>query len=128
MNTKNIWSSFVALTAAAFMVGCGSGEDEITIEPIDTGTVEAMAPTQAKKKKKSYSLVGKIDAALDRGDYQSATDSVLKGNSEDPAEARENMLRVQDAIADGMAIGDPAAIKAWNTMNQVRLMRQSGGR
>jgi hypothetical protein len=128
MNTKNIWSSFVALTAAAFMVGCGSGEDEITIEPIDTGTVEAMAPTQAKKKKKSYSLVGKIDAALDRGDYQSATDSVLKGNSEDPAEARENMLRVQDAIADGMASGDPAAIKAWNTMNQVRLMRQSGGR
>ena len=73
-------------------------------------------------------MVGKIDAALDRGDYQSATDTVLKGNSDDPAEARENMLRVQDAIADGMASGDPAAIKAWNTMNQVRLMRQSGGR
>ena len=109
------------------MIGCGGGEDEITVQPIDTSTVEAStAPTQAKKKKKSYSLVGKIDAALDKGDYMSATDAVLQGNSDDPAKARDNMLRVQDAIADGMASGDPAAIKAWNTMNKVRLMRQGG--
>ena len=73
-------------------------------------------------------MVGKIDAALDKGDYVSATDAVLSGNSEDPVEARANMLRVQDAIADGMANGDPAAMKAWETMNRVRLMRQQGGR
>lgn len=128
MNTKNNWNTLITLTAAIFIVGCGGGDDEIVVKPIDTGKVEAVGPTQEKKKKKSYSLVGKIDAALDRGDYGSATDAVLKGNSEDPAEARANMLRVQDAIADGMASGDPAAIKAWNTMNQVRLMRQNGGR
>ncbi len=127
MTTKNKWNSLLSLTCASVMIGCGGGEDEITVKPIDTSTVEAStAPTQAKKKRKSYSLVGKIDAALDKGDYMSATDAVLQGNSDDPSEARENMLRVQDAIADGMASGDPAAIKAWNTMNKVRLMRQGG--
>ena len=129
MKISRQWSSALALTASAFMVACGGGQEEIVVQPIDTSTVEATAPTQQKKKKRtSYSLVGKIDAALDKGDYMSATDAVLSGNSEDPVEARENMLRVQDAIADGMANGDPAAMKAWETMNKVRLMRQGGGR
>ena len=60
---------------------------------------------------------------MDAGNSSAAVDIVLKTRM-DPADQRVAYSMVTDEITDAMARGDAKAAKAYQTMNQVRLMRQ----
>ena len=69
------------------------------------------------------SAIAKVEDALDAGNYTGAVDIVLKTRM-DPADQRMAYGMVTDEITDAMSRGDANAMKAYQTMNQVRLMRQ----
>jgi len=73
------------------------------------------------------SALAKVEAALDAGNYTAAVDIVLKTQM-DPADQRVAYGMVTDEVTNAMASGDANATKAYQTMNQVRLMRQRSGR
>ena len=68
-----------------------------------------------------------MESALDAGNYTAAVDIVLKTQM-DPADQRVAYGMVTDEVTNAMASGDANATKAYQTMNQVRLMRQRSGR
>ncbi len=140
---KRSMSMFLAVAIAAIMVGCG-GDDSASNDPapINTDVSVGEAETQARKTsaKRStgggsgagsnpavQSAIAKVEAALDAGNYTSAVDIVLKTKM-DPADQRVAYGMVTKEVTQAMAQGDQNAAKAYQTMNQVRLMRQQSGR
>jgi hypothetical protein len=125
--------------AAGLLVGCGGGDSaevvpEETVD-VSVGQAEVKGKTSSGKRSVStggggsgsnaavQSALSKVEDALDAGNYSAAVDIVLKTRM-DPADQRVAFGMVTDEITDAMARGDANAAKAYQTMNQVRLMRQ----
>ena len=121
------------------LVGCGGGDSaevvpEETVD-VSVGQAEVKGKTSSGKRSVStggggsgsnaavQSALSKVEDALDAGNYSAAVDIVLKTRM-DPADQRVAYGMVTDEITDAMARGDANAAKAYQTMNQVRLMRQ----
>ena len=125
--------------AAGLLIGCGGGDSaevvpEETVD-VSVGQAEVKGKTSSGKRSVStggggsgsnaavQSALSKVEDALDAGNYSAAVDIVLKTRM-DPADQRVAYSMVTDEITDAMARGDANAAKAYQTMNQVRLMRQ----
>ena len=125
--------------AAGLLIGCGGGDSaevvpEETVD-VSVGQAEVKGKTSSGKRSVStggggsgsnaavQSALSKVEDALDAGNYSAAVDIVLKTRM-DPADQRVAFGMVTDEITDAMARGDANAAKAYQTMNQVRLMRQ----
>ncbi|HBF02806.1 MAG TPA: hypothetical protein DDW77_06555 [Verrucomicrobiales bacterium] len=125
--------------AAGLLIGCGGGDSaevvpEETVD-VSVGQAEVKGKTSSGKRSVStggggsgsnaavQSALSKVEDALDAGNYSAAVDIVLKTRM-DPADQRVAYGMVTDEITDAMARGDANAAKAYQTMNQVRLMRQ----
>ena len=137
---KYSWLYCLSLSlAAGLLVGCGGGDSaevvpEETVD-VSVGQAEVKGKTSSGKRSVStggggsgsnaavQSALSKVEDALDAGDYSAAVDIVLKTRM-DPADQRVAYGMVTDEITDAMARGDANAAKAYQTMNQVRLMRQ----
>ena len=125
--------------AAGLLIGCGGGDsaEAVPEETVDVsvGQAEVKGKTSSGKRTVStggggsgsnaavQSALSKVEDALDAGNYSAAVDIVLKTRM-DPADQRVAYSMVTDEITDAMARGDAKAAKAYQTMNQVRLMRQ----
>ena len=127
------------LAALLLLVGCG-GNDSAEMAPAETVEVsvgEAKVKGKTSSGKRSVrsggggsgssaavqSAIAKVEDALDAGNYTAAVDIVLKTRM-DPADQRVAYGMVTDEITDAMSRGDSNAMKAYQKMNQVRLMRQ----
>ena len=127
------------LAALLLLVGCG-GNDSAEMAPAETvdvsvGEAKVKGKTSSGKRSVStggggsgssaavQSAIAKVEDALDAGNYTAAVDIVLKTRM-DPADQRVAYGMVTDEITDAMSRGDSNAMKAYQTMNQVRLMRQ----
>jgi len=125
------------LVSALWMTGCG-GDEEVAAPVSDVDVSVGEAETQAKKTSARrtssggggtgtsaavQSALDKVENALDAGNYTQAVDIVLKTKM-DPADQNVAYCMVTDEITEAMARGDQNAVKAYNTMNQVRLMRR----
>lgn len=137
---KYSWLYCLSLSlAAGLLVGCGGGDSaevvpEETVD-VSVGQAEVKGKTSSGKRSVStggggsgsnaavQSALSKVEDALDAGNYSAAVDIVLKTRM-DPADQRVAYGMVTDEITDAMARGDANAAKAYQTMNQVRLMRQ----
>jgi hypothetical protein len=137
---KCSWAYCMSLSlAAGLLVGCGGGDSaevvpEETVD-VSVGQAEVKGKTSSGKRSVStggggsgsnaavQSALSKVEDALDAGNYSAAVDIVLKTRM-DPADQRVAFGMVTDEITDAMARGDANAAKAYQTMNQVRLMRQ----
>jgi hypothetical protein len=137
---KYSWLYCLSLSlAAGLLVGCGGGDSaevvpEETVD-VSVGQAEVKGKTSSGKRSVStggggsgsnaavQSALSKVEDALDAGNYSAAVDIVLKTRM-DPADQRVAFGMVTDEITDAMARGDANAAKAYQTMNQVRLMRQ----
>ena len=137
-------SLFALIALSILLVACG-GEDSATQElpQVNTDVSVGEAKTEARKTSARRttgggsgevgsnpavkSALAKVEAALDAGNYTAAVDIVLKTQM-DPADQRVAYGMVTDEVTDAMASGDANATKAYQTMNQVRLMRQRSGR
>ena len=137
---KCSWSYCMSLSlAAGLLIGCGGGDSaevvpEETVD-VSVGQAEVKGKTSSGKRSVStggggsgsnaavQSALSKVEDALDAGNYSAAVDIVLKTRM-DPADQRVAFGMVTDEITDAMARGDANAAKAYQTMNQVRLMRQ----
>jgi len=125
--------------AAGLLIGCGGGDSAEVVpeETVDVSVGQAEVKRKTSSGKRSVSTGGggsgsnaavqsalsKVEDALDAGNYSAAVDIVLKTRM-DPADQRVAYGMVTDEITDAMARGDANAAKAYQTMNQVRLMRQ----
>lgn len=127
------------LAALVLLVGCG-GNDSAEMAPAETvevsvGEAKVKGKTSSGKRSVSsggggsgssaavQSAIAKVEDALDAGNYTAAVDIVLKTRM-DPADQRVAYGMVTDEITDAMSRGDSNAMKAYQKMNQVRLMRQ----
>lgn len=127
------------LAALLLLVGCG-GNDSAEMAPAETvevsvGEAKVKGKTSSGKRSVSsggggsgssaavQSAIAKVEDALDAGNYTAAVDIVLKTRM-DPADQRVAYGMVTDEITDAMSRGDSNAMKAYQKMNQVRLMRQ----
>jgi len=137
---KCSWAYCMSLSrAAGLLIGCGGGDSaemvpEETVD-VSVGQAEVKGKTSSGKRSVStggggsgsnaavQSALSKVEDALDAGNYSAAVDIVLKTRM-DPADQRVAFGMVTDEITDAMARGDANAAKAYQTMNQVRLMRQ----
>ena len=137
---KYSWAYCMSLSlAAGLLIGCGGGDSaevvpEETVD-VSVGQAEVKGKTSSGKRSVStggggsgsnaavQSALSKVEDALDAGNYSAAVDIVLKTHM-DPADQRVAYGMVTDEITDAMARGDANAAKAYQTMNQVRLMRQ----
>ena len=137
---KCSWAYSMSLSlAAGLLIGCGGGDSaevvpEETVD-VSVGQAEVKGKTSSGKRSVStggggsgsnaavQSALSKVEDALDAGNYSAAVDIVLKTRM-DPADQRVAYGMVTDEITDAMARGDANAAKAYQTMNQVRLMRQ----
>ncbi len=137
---KCSWAYSMSLSlAAGLLIGCGGGDSaevvpEETVD-VSVGQAEVKGKTSSGKRSVStggggsgsnaavQSALSKVEDALDAGNYSAAVDIVLKTRM-DPADQRVAYGMVTDEITDAMARGDAKAAKAYQTMNQVRLMRQ----
>jgi len=137
---KCSWAYCMSLSlAAGLLVGCGGGDSaevvpEETVD-VSVGQAEVKGKTSSGKRSVStggggsgsnaavQSALSKVEDALDAGNYSAAVDIVLKTRM-DPADQRVAFGMVTDEITDAVARGDANAAKAYQTMNQVRLMRQ----
>ena len=137
---KCSWAYSMSLSlAAGLLIGCGGGDSaevvpEETVD-VSVGQAEVKGKTSSGKRSVStggggsgsnaavQSALSKVEDALDAGNYSAAVDIVLKTRM-DPADQRVAYSMVTDEITDAMARGDANAAKAYQTMNQVRLMRQ----
>jgi len=137
---KCSWAYSMSLSlAAGLLIGCGGGDSaevvpEETVD-VSVGQAEVKGKTSSGKRSVStggggsgsnaavQSALSKVEDALDAGNYSAAVDIVLKTRM-DPADQRVAFGMVTDEITDAMARGDANAAKAYQTMNQVRLMRQ----
>ena len=137
---KCSWAYSMSLSlAAGLLIGCGGGDSaevvpEETVD-VSVGQAEVKGKTSSGKRSVStggggsgsnaavQSALSKVEDALDAGNYTAAVDIVLKTRM-DPADQRVAYSMVTDEITDAMARGDANAAKAYQTMNQVRLMRQ----
>ena len=137
---KCSWAYCMSLSlAAGLLIGCGGGDSaevvpEETVD-VSVGQAEVKGKTSSGKRSVStggggsgsnaavQSALSKVEDALDAGNYSAAVDIVLKTRM-DPADQRVAYGMVTDEITDAMARGDANAAKAYQTMNQVRLMRQ----
>ena len=136
---KQAASLLACLLSISVLTGCGGGDSdaEVTTAPADVsvGEAEVKGKTSSGKRTVSsggggtgssaavQSAIAKVEAALDAGNYTAAVDIVLKTRM-DPADQRVAYGMVTDEVTDAMARGDANAAKAYQTMNQVRLMRQ----
>ena len=137
---KCSWAYCMSLSlAAGLLVGCGGGDSAEVVPEETVGVSVGQAAVKGKTSsgKRSVSTGGggsgsnaavqsalsKVEDALDAGNYTAAVDIVLKTRM-DPADQRVAYSMVTDEITDAMARGDAKAAKAYQTMNQVRLMRQ----
>ena len=137
---KYSWLYCLSLSlAAGLLVGCGGGDsaEVVSEETVDVSVGQAEVKGKTSSGKRSVSTGGggsgsnaavqsalsKVEDALDAGNYSAAVDIVLKTRM-DPADQRVAFGMVTDEITDAMARGDANAAKAYQTMNQVRLMRQ----
>ena len=137
---KYSWLYCLSLSlAAGLLVGCGGGDSSEVVpeETVDVSVGQAEVKGKTSSGKRSVSTGGggsgsnaavqsalsKVEDALDAGNYSAAVDIVLKTRM-DPADQRVAFGMVTDEITDAMARGDANAAKAYQTMNQVRLMRQ----
>ena len=138
MKCSGAYSMSLSL-AAGLLIGCGGGDSaevvpEETVD-VSVGQAEVKGKTSSGKRSVStggggsgsnaavQSALSKVEDALDAGNYSAAVDIVLKTRM-DPADQRVAYGMVTDEITDAMARGDANAAKAYQTMNQVRLMRQ----
>ena len=137
---KCSWAYSMSLSlAAGLLIGCGGGDSaevvpEETVD-VSVGQAEVKGKTSSGKRSVStggggsgsnaavQSALSKVEDALDAGNYSAAVDIVLKTRM-DPADQRVAYSMVTDEITDAMARGDAKAANAYQTMNQVRLMRQ----
>ena len=137
---KCSWAYCMSLSlAAGLLIGCGGGDSaevvpEETVD-VSVGQAEVKGKTSSGKRSVStggggsgsnaavQSALSKVEDALDAGNYSAAVDIVLKTRM-DPADQRVAYSMVTDEVTDAMARGDANAAKAYQTMNQVRLMRQ----
>lgn len=143
-NTKNLLSLFSAAFLSLMIVGCGGDDaDTSDVAPINTDVGVGQAETQSRKTSARrttgggsgelgsnaavQSALAKVENALDSGNYTAAVDIVLKTKM-DPADQRVAYSMVTKEVTRAMAQGDANAQKAYQTMNQVRLMRQRSGR
>jgi hypothetical protein len=126
------------VVSALCLTGCG-GDDQASAPAVsDVDISVGEAETQEKKtsvRRTSsggggaasnpavQSALNKVEDALDAGNYTLAVDLVLKTKM-DPADQNVAYRMVTDEITEAMARGDQNAVKAYNTMNQVRLMRR----
>ena len=137
---KCSWAYSMSLSlAAGLLIGCGGGDsaEAVPEETVDVSVGQAEVKGKTSSGKRSVSTGGggsgsnaavqsalsKVEDALDAGNYSAAVDIVLKTRM-DPADQRVAYSMVTDEITDAMARGDAKAAKAYQTMNQVRLMRQ----
>lgn len=126
------------VASALWLTGCGGDDEASAPVASDVDVSVGEAETQAKKtsvKRASsggggtgsspavQSALNKVEDALDAGNYTQAVDIVLKTKM-DPADQNVAYRMVTDEITEAMARGDQNAVKAYNTMNQVRLMRR----
>jgi hypothetical protein len=143
-NNKNLLSLFSAAALSLLIVGCG-GDDSAAGDaaPVNTDVSVGEAETQSRKTSARrttgggsgepgsnpavQSAIAKVENALDAGNYTAAVDIVLKTKM-DPADQRVAYGMVTKEVTQAMAQGDANAQKAYQTMNQVRLMRQRSGR
>ncbi|HAO66742.1 MAG TPA: hypothetical protein DCR17_08670 [Verrucomicrobiales bacterium] len=143
-NIHRFASLLVLITLSILLVACGS-DDSATSEVPEVNTDVSVGEAKTQSKKTSArrttgggsgeagstpavkSALAKVEAALDAGNYTAAVDIVLKTQM-DPADQRVAYGMVTDEVTDAMASGDANATKAYQTMNQVRLMRQRSGR
>ena len=143
-NIHRFASLLVLITLSILLVACGS-DDSATSEVPEVNTDVSVGEAKTQSKKTSArrttgggsgeagsnpavkSALAKVEAALDAGNYTAAVDIVLKTQM-DPADQRVAYGMVTDEVTDAMASGDANATQAYQTMNQVRLMRQRSGR
>ena len=143
-NIHRFASLLVLITLSILLVACGS-DDSATSEVPEVNTDVSVGEAKTQSKKTSArrttgggsgeagsnpavkSALAKVEAALDAGNYTAAVDIVLKTQM-DPADQRVAYGMVTDEVTDAMASGDANATKAYQTMNQVRLMSQRSGR
>jgi hypothetical protein len=136
---KQAASLLACLLSIRVLPGCGGGDSVVEATPapadVSVGEAEVKGKTSSGKRTVSsggggtgssaavQSAIAKVEAALDAGNYTAAVDIVLKTRM-DPADQRVAYGMVTDEVTDAMARGDANAAKAYQTMNQVRLMRQ----
>jgi len=137
---KENWKNTLSLlVVSVFCFACGGGDESqpMPTETVDTsvGQAEVKGKTSSGKRTVNTggggsgssaavkSAIAKVEDALDAGNYTGAVDIVLKTRM-DPADQRMAYGMVTDEITDAMSRGDANAMKAYQTMNQVRLMRQ----
>ena len=114
-------SILFAFIISAILSGCG-GNDEENTEP--AAAVEKPKPAAAQKtERKTRSVLDQIDDALDQGNYMAAADIALR-QSKTPADRRENVQYVSDAIAGAMTQGDAKAHQAYKKLNAFWMQQQ----
>lgn len=113
-------------------IGCGESEPVDEGEPLEATSTEAPNTPEAKKQKKSHSLIKNSFAAaeesLDKGDYDKAAQVLLKmqmsgalKNNEDSWRYSSLMTEVQTVLASAAADGDEKAQRT------IEMLRQSRG-
>ena len=137
---KENWKITLSLLVVlVFCFACGGGDESQPIpdETVDNSVGQAEVKGKVSSGKRTVSTGGggsgssaavksaiaKVEDALDAGNYTGAVDIVLKTRM-NPADQRMAYGMVTDEITDAMSRGDANAMKAYQTMNQVRLMRQ----
>ena len=120
-----VWKNTLLTTAcSAMLVGCGGKEES---NDADTNAFQEATPVNkqpAEKKKNASSrqtLEDRIEEALDRGDYMKAANLVLRENSKDPVEAKQNYDWVLREIIQS---DSPEANRAYNYMARAYEMRR----
>ena len=143
-NIHRFASLLVLITLSILLVACGSDDSATSEVPeVNTDVSVGEAKTQARKTSARRttgggsgevgsnpavkSALAKVEAALDAGNYTAAVDIVLKTQM-DPADQRVAYGMVTDEVTNAMSSGAANATKAYQTMNQERLMRQRSGR
>ena len=125
MMKSKVWkNALLAVACSAILVGCGSDGES---NDADSNAFQEATPInkQPAEKRKNVlvrqTLEDRIEEALDRGDYMKAANLVLKENSKDPVEAKQNYDWVLGEIirSDG-----PEANRAYNYMARAYEMRR----
>ncbi len=100
------------------LAGCGGNEESTDEENanIEQPTATTTAAKKSSRKKTTSSVMDRIDAALDQGDYMKAADIAIKeGRTRE--EKEEYLNYVGDALGDPMARGDTKAHRAYKKLN-----------
>lgn len=122
---SKVWKNALLVVAcSAILVACGSNKES---NDAASNAFQEATPVnkQPAEKRKNVSvrqtLEDRIEEALDRGDYMKAANLVLKENSKDPVEAKQNYDWVLGEI---IRSNDPEANKAYNYMARAYEMRR----